>query len=121
MFDTHLGIAYAAVAGSFICAVADNWNYNASYPCLHCGGNYNQNQNHGLFYVNYNSTSNTNANIGCRILVIAGPHQGFRASAWLASFLVERVPHPFYKGYSAYFRTAPLARAIACPLAKINR
>lgn len=85
-FDTYLGIAYAAVAGSFICAVADNWNYNASNPCLHCGGNYNQNQNHGLFYVNYNTATNTNANIGCRILVIAGPHQRFRASAWLASF-----------------------------------
>ena len=56
-------------------AVADNWNYNASNPCLHCGGNYNQNQNHGLFYVNYNNASNTNANIGCRILVFARPHQ----------------------------------------------
>lgn len=75
MFYTCHGIAYAAVAGSFISAVADNWNYNASNPCLHCGGNYNQNQNHGLFYVNYNNASNTNANIGCRILVFARPHQ----------------------------------------------
>jgi hypothetical protein len=55
--------------GSFFCAIPDNWNYNASNPCLHCGGNYNQNLNHGLFYVNYNSTSNANANIGCRTLV----------------------------------------------------
>ncbi len=66
------GIVSAAVAGSFTCAVADNWNYNASNPCLHCGGNYNQNQNHGLFYVNYNRTSNANSNIGCRILVFVG-------------------------------------------------
>ena len=48
--------------------VPDNWNFNGSNPCLHHGGNYNQNQNHGPFYVNYNSTSNTNTNIGCRIL-----------------------------------------------------
>lgn len=48
--------------------VPDNWNFNGSNPCLHHGGNYNQNQNHGPFYVNYNSTSNTNDNIGCRLL-----------------------------------------------------
>lgn len=48
--------------------VPDNWNFNGSNPCLHHGGNYNQNQNHGPFYVNYNGTSNTNDNIGCRIL-----------------------------------------------------
>ena len=63
------GVVSAAVAGSFSCAVADNWNYNGSNPCLHCGGNYSQNQNHGLFYVNYNTASNANTNIGCRILV----------------------------------------------------
>ena len=39
-----------------------------SNPCLHHGGNYNQNLNHGPFYVNYNTASNTNSNIGCRIL-----------------------------------------------------
>ena len=48
--------------------VPDNWNFNGSNPCLHHGGNYNQNQNHGPFYVNYNRTSNSNDNIGCRIL-----------------------------------------------------
>ena len=48
--------------------VPDNWNFNGSNPCLHHGGNYNQNLNHGPFYVNYNSASNTNDNIGCRIL-----------------------------------------------------
>ena len=48
--------------------VPDNWNFNGGNPCLHHGGNYNQNQNHGPFYVNYNSASNTNANIGCRLL-----------------------------------------------------
>ena len=48
----------------------DNWNFNASNPCLYVGGNYNQNTNHGLFYVNYNSVSNSNANIGCRNLFV---------------------------------------------------
>ena len=47
----------------------DNWNFNASNPCLYVGGNYNQNTNHGLFYVNYNSVSNSNTNIGCRTLL----------------------------------------------------
>ena len=35
---------------------------------MHVGGNYNQNQNHGLFYMNgNNAASNKNANIGSRI------------------------------------------------------
>ena len=46
----------------------DSWYFNASNPCLYVGGNYSQNQNHGLFYVNYNTATNTNANIGCRYL-----------------------------------------------------
>ena len=48
----------------------DNWNFNSSNPCLYVGGNYNQNTNHGLFFVNYNDVSNSNANIGCRILFV---------------------------------------------------
>ena len=47
----------------------DNWNYDSSNPCLYRGGNYNRNQNYGVFYLNYNSASNANANIGCRHLV----------------------------------------------------
>lgn len=36
---------------------------------LYVGGNYNQNQNHGAFYLNGNYTaSNSNSNIGCRLL-----------------------------------------------------
>ncbi len=46
----------------------DNWNFDASNPCVYVGGNYNQNGNHGLFYVNYNTASNTNGNIGSRHL-----------------------------------------------------
>lgn len=46
----------------------DNWNFNTSNPCVHVGGNYNQNLNYGLFHVNYNSTSNANSLIGSRVL-----------------------------------------------------
>lgn len=44
----------------------DNWNFNASNPCVNVGGNYNQNTNYGLFYFNNNGTTNKNANIGSR-------------------------------------------------------
>jgi hypothetical protein len=54
----------------------DNWNFSASNPCLNVGGNYNQNANNGLFYVNNNSATNTNANIGCLLFsIIAKPQQ----------------------------------------------
>lgn len=51
---------------SFSC---DNWNFNASNPCVYAGGNYNQNDNYGLFYFNYNEATNKNTNIGGRILL----------------------------------------------------
>ena len=43
----------AHAVGALVFGSSDNWNFNASNPCLHFGGNYNQNGNHGLFYVNY--------------------------------------------------------------------
>ena len=48
--------------------VPDNWNFNGRYPCLYHGGSYSQDQDRGPFYINYNNASNTNDNIGCRIL-----------------------------------------------------
>lgn len=62
-----IGVFCAAVGVLFL-GVPDNWNFNASNPCLHVGGNYNQSLNHGLFYVNYNTASNANSNIGSRLL-----------------------------------------------------
>lgn len=54
---------------------------------LHAGGNYNQNQNHGPFYLNgNNSASNSNSNIGCRHLAGKQSHhtsQVIRAPALL--------------------------------------
>ena len=44
--------------------------YNSSGVVLYVGGNYNQNLNYGLFYLNgNNSASNSNSNIGCRKLL----------------------------------------------------
>lgn len=50
--------------------VCDYCNYDSSGVVLHVGGNYSQNTNHGLFYLNGNNTaSNANTNIGCRFFV----------------------------------------------------
>lgn len=51
-------------------ASCDNWNFNTSNPVVYVGGNYNQNGNHGLFYVNYTSVTNSNANYGSRFLFV---------------------------------------------------
>ena len=56
-----------ASGGSETTYSADYWNFNASDPCLRFGGNYNQNGNRGLFYVNYDSASSSDAYIGCRL------------------------------------------------------
>lgn len=53
--------------GSNTTYIPDYWNFFASYPCLLCGGNYVQNLYLGLFYVYYNSSSNSYADIGCRL------------------------------------------------------
>ena len=51
-------------------------------------------QNHGPFYVNYNNASNSNSNIGCRLLEADAGRRTCRV--WLNLLLVVRVPHPFY-------------------------
>ena len=53
----------AHAVGALLLGSADNWNFNASNPCLYFGGNYNQNGNHGLFYVNYTSASGSDTYI----------------------------------------------------------
>ena len=68
---TQSGLEWAlfpsAAAGSTTNYVPDNWDFSGSYPCLHHGGSYNQNQNRGPFCVGYYGTSYTYANIGCRL------------------------------------------------------
>jgi hypothetical protein len=61
-FRTFIPSEASGSDSTFSC---DYWLFNASNPCLCVGGNYNQNGNHGLFYVNCNSASNSNANVGC--------------------------------------------------------
>ena len=46
-------------------------NYASGGVVLHCGGNYNRNQNNGLFYLNGNNgASNANGNIGSRLFTV---------------------------------------------------
>ena len=66
------GFEYAlypsAVAGNESTYVCDYCGYNSSGVVLHCGGCCNQNQSHGLFYLNGSyAASNSGASIGCRL------------------------------------------------------
>ena len=74
--------------------VPDNWNFNGSNPCLYHGGNYNQIQNHGPFYVYYFSASYSNVDIGCRLLAKpqANPPFGSRGSSPFLYRTVDRLP-----------------------------
>ncbi|MBS4879793.1 MAG: hypothetical protein KH138_05715 [Firmicutes bacterium] len=56
-----------AANGSQTTFVPDYWDFSASYPCLFVGGYYGQYLSHGLFYVNFNSASNSNVEVGCRL------------------------------------------------------
>ena len=57
----------ATTGGSDSTYVPDNWNFNGSNPCLRHGGYYYRDQYRGPFFVNYNGTSGTNADVGCRL------------------------------------------------------
>ena len=56
-----------ASGGSETTYSADYWSFDASNPCLCFGGDYSQDGNRGLFYVDCTSASNLNAYIGCRL------------------------------------------------------
>ena len=56
-----------ASGGSETTYSADNWDFNASYPCLFFGGSYYQDGYRGLFFVNCTSASSSDAYIGCRL------------------------------------------------------
>lgn len=61
----------SAVSGSESTYVGDYCGYSASGVVLRAGGNYNQNQDRGLFYLyGYNAASDANASIGSRLLVL---------------------------------------------------
>lgn len=57
-----------AASGSDSTYVPDNWNFNASDPCLRVGGNYGQSLSDGLFYVSCNAAAGAGVSIGCRLM-----------------------------------------------------
>lgn len=62
-----LGLS-APCAGGFVRYA----NYNSGWRVLHVGGNWNNGGNAGLFYFNANNaSSDTNSNVGARLLVFS--------------------------------------------------
>ena len=58
-------------------------NYNSGWRVLHVGGNWNTGGNAGLFYFNANnSSSDTNSNVGARLLVFLFDWRGLSLTAW---------------------------------------
>ena len=57
----------SAANGSQTTYVPDYWSFRGSSPCLCHGGNYDQSQSHGPFYVSYYRTSGSSGYIGCRL------------------------------------------------------
>ena len=58
-------------------------NYNSGWRVLHVGGNWNNGGNAGLFYFNANnSSSDTNSNVGARLLDFLFDWRGLSLTAW---------------------------------------
>lgn len=58
-------------------------NYNSGWRVLHVGGNWNNGGNAGLFYFNANNTSsNSNSNVGARLLVFSFDWRRLSLTAW---------------------------------------
>ena len=58
-------------------------NYNSGWRVLHVGGNWNNVGNAGIFYFNANnSSSDTNSNVGARLLVFLFDWRGLSLTAW---------------------------------------
>ena len=45
----------------------DLWYFNSSRPCLYVGGNYNQKDYYGMFFVYFNTASYCSGDLGCRL------------------------------------------------------
>ena len=56
-----------AASGSDSTYSCDYWYFSSSNPCLYVGGNYYQDTYRGLFCVSYDSASNSDSGIGCRL------------------------------------------------------
>lgn len=75
----YLAGIYCAVGPVFLHPA--NSNSSSSWYVVNVGGNYNNGTNAGLFYANYNTASNSNANIGSRLLVFL-LHSIFLTAWW---------------------------------------
>ena len=60
----------STTGGSPTTGSCDYWVYNSSHPCLFCGGGYNRDEYHGLFFVSYVGVSFAASNIGFRVIVL---------------------------------------------------
>lgn len=80
------------------------------------GLSYNRNGNHGLFYVNYNSVSNANANIGCRVLLGLATHLHSSSSQ-----AAERAPRPTGQGLLSPLLLLFLANPLMLGFARMGR
>lgn len=57
--------------------------YYSGWRVLHVGGDWNNGGNAGLFYFNANnSSSDTNSNVGARLLVFLFDWRGLSLTAW---------------------------------------
>ena len=117
---TQSGLEWALypseAGGSTTTYVPDSWVFDGSSPCLFHGGNYNQNGNHGLFYVNYNSASNSNRNIGCRVLLGLATHLHSSSSQ-----AAERAPRPTGQGLLSPLLLLFLANPLMLGFARMGR
>lgn len=69
--------------------LVENANYNSGWRVLYVGGNWNNGSNAGLFYFNANNdSSNSNSNIGARLLV----YSPFIIAQTLPHHLVKILP-----------------------------
>lgn len=57
-----------AANGSERTYVPDYWDFDSGYPCLYLGGGYFRSQDRGLICVGYTLASNSNGNIGSRLM-----------------------------------------------------
>lgn len=57
----------SASSGSDTTYVPDQWNFNASYPCLLVGGSYYQGLGVGMFCFYFDATSGAAGHFGCRL------------------------------------------------------
>ena len=106
----------AHAVGALVFGSSDYWSFGASNPCLHFGGNYNQDGNYGLFYVDCDSVSGSNRYIGCRVLLGLATHLHSSSSQ-----AAERAPRPTGQGLLPPLLLLFLANPLMLGFARMGR